>query len=121
MVRRPLKSTRTYTLFPSPTLFRSNMALAAFIIRLGEHFALDRDFRGQALGWATWIGAAGAGLVIVMGTRFGRTRPLLVAMLLSLAGTCGFFWSGRAPVYFIANVGTAITWSFVVPYLFGIL
>src|SRR3546814_13920881 len=56
-----------------------------------------------------------------MGTRFGRTRPLLVAMLLSLAGTCGFFWSGRAPVYFIANVGTAITWSFVVPYLFGIL
>src|SRR3546814_484045 len=98
-----------------------NMALSAFIIRLGEHFALDRDFIGQALGWATWIGAAGAGLVIVMGTRFGRTRPLLVAMLLSLAGTCGFFWSGRAPVYFIANVGTAITWSFVVPYLYGIL
>lgn len=98
-----------------------NMALSAFIIRLGEHFALDRDFIGQALGWATWIGAAGAGLVIVMGTRFGRLRPLLVAMLLTLAGTCGFFWSGRAPVYFIANVGTAITWSFVVPYLFGIL
>lgn len=98
-----------------------NMALSAFIIRLGEHFALGRDFIGQALGWATWIGAAGAGLVIFMGTRFGRLRPVLVAMLLTLAGTAGFFWSGQAPVFFIANVGTAITWSFVVPYIFGML
>lgn len=98
-----------------------NMALSAFIIRLGEHALLHRDFIGQALGWATWIGAAGAGLVIVMGTRFGRLRPLLAAMLLTLAGTAGFFWSGMQPVFFIANVGTAITWSFVVPYLFGML
>ena len=98
-----------------------NMALSAFIIRLGEHYALGRDFIGQALGWATWIGAAGAGLVIFMGTRFGRLRPLLVAMLLTLAGTAGFFWSGSQPVFFAANVGTAITWSFVVPYLFGML
>lgn len=98
-----------------------NMALSAFIIRLGEHFALERDFIGQALGWATWIGAAGAGLVIFMGTRFGRLRPVLVAMLLTLAGTAGFFWSGMQPVFFIANIGTAITWSFVVPYIFGML
>ena len=98
-----------------------NMALAAFIIRLGEHFALGRDFIGQALGWATWIGAAGAGLVIVMGARYGRARPLLVAMLLTFAGTAAFFWSGLQPVFFIANAGSAITWSFVVPYLFGIV
>lgn len=98
-----------------------NMALGAFIIRLGEHFELARDFIGQALGWATWIGAAGAGLVIVMGARFGRLRPLLVAILLTLAGTAGFFWSANQPIFFIANVGTAITWSFVVPYLFGML
>ncbi len=98
-----------------------NMALGAFIIRLGEHVHLGRDFIGQALGWATWIGAAGAGLVIVMGARFGRQRPLLVAMLLTLAGTAGFFWSGSQPVFFVANIGTAITWSFVVPYLFGML
>lgn len=98
-----------------------NMALSAFIIRLGEHFLLGRDFIGQALGWATWIGAAGAGLVIFMGTRFGRMRPMLVAMALTLAGTAGFYWSAMQPVFFIANVGTAITWSFVVPYLFGIL
>lgn len=98
-----------------------NMALAAFIIRLGEHVELSRDFIGQALGWATWIGAAGAGLVTVTGTRFGRLRPLLIAGLLTLVGTAGFYWSAAAPVYFIANIGTALTWSFVVPYLFGML
>ncbi len=98
-----------------------NMALAAFIIRLGEHADLARDFIGQALGWATWIGAAGAGLVIFMGTRFGRLRPLIAAFLLTFAGTAGFFWSESKPVFMIANVGTAITWSFVVPYLFGMI
>jgi predicted MFS family arabinose efflux permease len=98
-----------------------NMALAAFIIGLGEHASLARDFIGQALGWATWIGAAGAGLVIVMGTRLGRFRPLLAALLLTLAGTFAFLWSQVPLVYFVANVGTAITWSFVVPYLFGMV
>lgn len=98
-----------------------NMALSAFIIRLGGHFLLDRAFIGQALGWATWIGALGAVLVIVMGTKYGRVRPLLLSTVLTLAGTAAFWRSDLAWVFFAANVGTAITWSFVVPYLFGML
>jgi predicted MFS family arabinose efflux permease len=97
-----------------------NMALAAFIIGIGERFGLARDYISHTLGWATWIGALGAVLVIFMGTPRNRTRPLLVAMLLTLAGTAGFLWSGHASVFFIANIGTAITWSFVVPCLFGV-
>lgn len=96
-----------------------NMSLAAFIIGLGESFSLDRGFIGQALGWATWLGAGGAVLVIMMGTRFGRLQPLLLAMAITLAGIAGFFWSGNHLVFFLANLVTAITWSFVVPYLFG--
>ncbi|WP_386068225.1 MFS transporter [Tahibacter sp. UC22_41] len=98
-----------------------NMALSAFIIGLGERFGLERGFVSHTLGWATWIGAAGAVLVIAMGTPKNRLRPLLAAMLLTLAGTAAFFGSGNAPVFFLANVGTAITWSFVVPCLFGMV
>ncbi len=98
-----------------------NMALAAFIIGLGEHYGLQRDFISQALGWATWIGAVGAILVIALGTRMGRTLPLLVALLLTLIGNAGFWWSANQALFFAANIGTAITWSFVVPYLFGML
>lgn len=98
-----------------------NMALAAFIIRLGEHAQLERGFIGDALGWATWLGTAGAVLVIVMGARFGRLRPLFAAFLLTLVGTAGFLWSSNPLVFLIANIGTAITWSFVVPYLFGMI
>ena len=97
-----------------------NMALAAFIIGLGERFGLARDFISHTLGWATWIGALGAVLVIATGTPRNRLRPLLAASLITLVGTAAFFWSGNPVVFFIANVGTAITWSFVVPSLFGI-
>lgn len=97
----------------------ANMALLAFIIRLGEHSGLSRGFVGNALGWATWVAIAGALLVVFMGDRFGRFKPLLIAMLLTLVGTAGFYWSSNGAIYFIANVGTGITWSFVVPYLFG--
>jgi predicted MFS family arabinose efflux permease len=97
-----------------------NMALAAFIIGLGERFGLARDYISHTLGWATWIGALGAVLVIAMGTPRNRVRPLLAASLITLAGTTAFFFSANPVVFFIANVGTAITWSFVVPSLFGI-
>ncbi len=97
----------------------ANMALLAFIIGLGEHAGLSRAFIGQALGWATWVAILGALLVVFMGERFGRFQPLWIAFVLTLVGTVGFYGSASGAIYFIANVGTGITWSFVVPYLFG--
>ncbi len=121
----PLERSRRWTAgFTLLALFlfqAGNMALAAFIIGLGEHFGLQRDFISLALGWATWIGAVGAILVIVLGTRMGRMRPLLAALLLTLIGNAAFWWSANQALFFIANIGTAVTWSFVVPYLFGML
>ncbi len=64
---------------------------------------------------------AGAGLVIFMGKRAGCLRRLITVFLLTLAGTSGFFWSASQSVVMIVNLGTAITWSFVVPYLLGII
>lgn len=121
MLSGGLKATAVITLLALFLFQAGNMALTAFIIGLGENFSLSRDFISQAIGWATWIGAIGAVLVIALGTRLGRLRPLLVAGLITLLGNAAFLWSGNHVVFFATNVVTAITWSFVVPYLFGML
>ena len=54
-----------------------NMGLAAYMLELARHFGIDAGFASTALGAATWVGIAGAGLVVVFGTRFGRTWPLV--------------------------------------------
>jgi predicted MFS family arabinose efflux permease len=97
-----------------------NMALGAYIIELGRHFGLTIDFMSPILGVAAWIGAAGSLLVVAFGTRYGRFVPLAVALILTVIGNAVFFWSGSALVYAGANIGTSITWAFVVPYLLGI-
>ena len=98
-----------------------NMALGAYIIGLGKTAGLEMDFITTTLGLAAWIGAVGSGLVIVMGIRFGRSTPLLIALLLTVVGNWAFHYSASKEVYFIANCGTAITWAFVMPYLLGMM
>ncbi len=96
-----------------------NMALGAYIIELGRHFGLSIAFMSPTLGIAAWIGAVGSLLVVMFGTRYGRFVPLTIALALTVVGNAVFYWSGSATIYAAANVGTAITWAFVIPYLLG--
>lgn len=97
----------------------ANMALSAFIIPLGRHYGLADDFISGTIGVANWIGVSGAIAVIWMAGRFGRTAPVASVLGLSLLGVVAFLLSGMASVFVAANVITAIAWSFVIPYLFG--
>lgn len=116
--RRALAAAALLALF----LFQAaQMGLFAFIIPLGQSHDLTLPFISQTVGITTWIGTLGAICVIVFGTRMGRTRPLLVAMLVTLVGIAGLYWSGHKGIFFAANASSAVTWSFVVPYLFGIV
>ena len=99
----------------------ANMGLGAYIIGMGRSFGLSQDVIGPAMGVSSWIAMAGAALVMVMGSKFGRLIPVLLAMALTLAGTWVFHYSGDAMIYFVANCGTAVTWAFVVPYLFALV
>lgn len=97
----------------------ANMALLAYIIRLGIDFGLDRDYVSTALGLATWVALAGPLVVIVLGIKYGRFPILLAGMVLTLAGTALFHFSGSPAFYMIANCGTGITWGAVIAYLLG--
>jgi len=106
--------------FTAIFLFQAaNMGLAAYIIGLGKAAGLPLKFITDTLGAANWIGALGSVIVVVMGVRLGRFWPIVAGLALTLAGTWGFHFSHLPWVYLIANIGTAITWAFVIPYLLG--
>jgi predicted MFS family arabinose efflux permease len=97
-----------------------NMGLAAFIIALGRNAGLSQDVIGPTLGTANWLGAIGSVLVIVIGTRFGRTKPIAISIAVTVFVTAAFHRSDIPAVYIAANIGTAILWAFAIPYLLGL-
>lgn len=96
-----------------------NMALAAYMIELGRFYGLKTGFISTTLGIAGWIGALGSLAVVVIGTRYGRFRPLLAALAATVLGNALFHFSAQPGVYALANAGTAMTWSFAISYLLG--
>ena len=97
----------------------ANMGLAAYLIGLARHYGLETGFASTAIGVATWVGIIGPALVVVFGTRFGRTGPLLAGMVMTLVGTAAFHLSASPWIYLVANCLTGITWAFVISYLLG--
>jgi hypothetical protein len=106
--------------FTAIFLFQAaNMGLAAYIIGLGKASGLNLKFITDSLGAANWIGALGSLLVVALGVRLGRFWPIVAGLVLTLVGTWAFHFSPLPWVYLVANIGTAITWAFVIPYLLG--
>jgi len=118
--RAPTRWIPLVLVFAAIFLFQAaNMGLAAYIIGLGKSAGLNLGFITETLGAANWIGALGSVLVVVMGIRFGRFWPVVAGLALTLGGTWAFHFSGLPWVFLVANIGTAITWAFVIPYLLG--
>jgi predicted MFS family arabinose efflux permease len=97
----------------------ANMGLFAFIIGLGKRHGLEVAFISETLGIANWFAALGAVLVVVLSTRFGIFKPILGGMLLALVGTFAFNYCEVKWIWIAANIGTGITWNFVLSHLFG--
>ena len=116
IARKPLAAT-----LAAIFLFQAgNMGLAAFIITLGRSAGLDQDMIGPTLGAANWLGALGSILVVFMGTRHGRAKPILIAIAVTVLFTAAFYRSDLPVVYIAANIGSAIVWAFTIPYLLGL-
>jgi len=96
----------------------ANMGLYAFIIPLGRWYQLDTGFVSRTLGFADWVAVLGSLLSMWMGARFGRLRPLAVALLIAVPVTLTFLRSDLGVVFIGANIVTGIIWSFVIPILF---
>jgi len=97
----------------------ANMGLFAFIIPLGRHYGLGTPFISETLGVSNVVAVLGSLFVIWSGARFGRRLPILVAMSVSVLGTAVLLRSNIPALFVVANVGTGIMWSFMVPCLFA--
>jgi len=98
----------------------ANMGLFAYMIGLGKVEGLTIQFMSPALALASWIALLGAFLVIIIGTKFGRTLPLVAAILITAIASWVLHYSENEQIYLIANVIIGITWAFTLPYMFGI-
>jgi len=107
------------TLFAVFFFQAANMGLFAFIIGLGKNHGLNLAFISETLGIANWLATLGALLVVLISTRFGIFKPILGAMILTIAGTYVFNFSDVKWIWIAANVLTGITWNFVISHLLG--
>ncbi len=98
----------------------ANMGLYAYIMELGAFYGLERDFMAMTLGIAAWLGLAGAGLVIVIGDRFGYLKSLLGGIALTTLATVAYLYSGSQLVWIVINGIIGITWAYSIAYLLGL-
>lgn len=99
----------------------ANMGLFAFIIGLGEHYQLSLDFITTTLGIANWLGLAGAGLVIAIGSKLGYLRPLLAGILITAVTIWALLYSNVQWIWIVSNCVVGITWAFTISYLLGLM
>lgn len=99
----------------------ANMGLFAFIIGLGENYNLSLDFITTTLGIANWLGLAGAGLVIAIGSKFGYLRPLLAGIVITAITIWMLLYSSVPWIWIVSNCMVGITWAFTISYLLGLM
>ena len=98
----------------------SNMGVADYAFELGKDIGLVNTEISNLLTVANIISISGGLLVYIIGTKYGRTIPLLIGVSVSAIFTFLLHYSDNISIYFIANAVTGIAWAFVIPYILGL-
>jgi len=98
----------------------ANMGLFAFIIGLGEFYDLEMGFISTTLGIANWLGLAGAGLVIIIGSKFGYLKSLFAGIAFTALAIWALLYANIPWIWIASNCLIGITWGFTISYLLGL-
>lgn len=98
----------------------SNMGVADYAFELGKDIGLENTEISNILTIANVISISGGALVYLIGTKFGRTIPLIFGISLSAIFTFLLHYSDNVSIYFVANTVTGIAWGFTIPYILGL-
>lgn len=98
----------------------TKMSLYSYLFGYGHALGLSTRFLSLVVGASAWLGSLGSLAVVALGLRYGRARPLAAMVVLAVAAYLAFLLGGGiAAVFAAAEVGVAMVWAFVAPYLFG--
>jgi predicted MFS family arabinose efflux permease len=98
----------------------ANMGVADYAFELGKDIGLSNIEISNILTLANIISISGGLLVYIIGTKFGRTIPLIIGISVATIFTYLLHYSDNTNIYFIANTFTGIAWGFTIPYLLGL-
>tara|TARA_B110000238_G_scaffold23267_1_gene22603 strand:+ start:4998 stop:6158 length:1161 start_codon:yes stop_codon:yes gene_type:complete len=98
----------------------SNMGVADYAFELGKDIGLENTQISNILTIANVISISGGALVYLIGTKYGRTLPLIIGISMSSIFTFLLHYSDNVSIYFIANTITGIAWGFTIPYILGL-
>lgn len=98
----------------------SNMGIADYAFEIGKENGYKMADLSNLVAIANIISVIGAVCVYMIGTKYGRLKPIMLGLAVAAAFTFLFHWSNSITVYFIANTVTGICWAFVIPYLLGL-
>ena len=98
----------------------ANMGVADYAFELGKDIGLSNNEISNILTLANIISISGGLLVYIIGTKFGRTIPLIIGISVATIFTYLLHYSDNTNIYFIANTFTGIAWGFTIPYLLGL-
>ena len=98
----------------------ANMGVADYAFELGKDIGLENNTISNILTIANIISISGGALVYLIGTKYGRTLPLIIGISTSAIFTFLLHYSDNVSIYFIANTFTGIAWGFTIPYILGL-
>lgn len=98
----------------------ANMGVADYAFELGKDIGLENNKISNILTIANILSISGGALVYLIGTKYGRTIPLILGISTSAIFTFLLHYSDNVSIYFIANTFTGIAWGFTIPYILGL-
>lgn len=93
--------------------------LWAFTEQIGVGTGLALDEFGFTIGLSSIVGTAGAFGAAWLGTRFGRTRPLLISLVATGVLSVAMTNSSHPFEFILFIVLWSMTWTFISPYVMG--
>ena len=94
----------------------ANMANFTYADRIGVSFGLNSGEIGLVLGLATMLGIPAGFGVYIVGSRFGRFKPIMLAILVQVGGLLLLLSGEGHARYVIAMCLLAPCWGFALPY-----